>query len=67
MKSLQDILAEVQALATVSEDQFEASLATAVADLQAVIATPVTEPTDVTATVVLTIASGIVTGVTLQS
>jgi hypothetical protein len=37
-KQLTDIVTEAQALATVSEDQFEAALATVVADLQAVIA-----------------------------
>jgi hypothetical protein len=35
MKPISEIVTEAQALATVTEDQFEASLATLVADLQA--------------------------------
>lgn len=35
MKQLPDVIVEVQALATISEDQFEAALATVVSDLQA--------------------------------
>ncbi len=43
MKTLPEIIVETQALATVTEDQFEASLATVVADLQALVpATTVT-------------------------
>jgi len=56
MKSLTEILAEVEALATVTEDQFEASVATVVTDLQAVIAAPVTS--DPVVSVTTTTASG---------
>ncbi len=58
MKSLQDILSELQALATVSEDQYEAALATVVADLEAYMAgqQPPVCPTAVSA--VITFSDG---------
>lgn len=53
MKQLSDILVELQALGTVAEDQFEASLATVVADLQAVVSGQTTvTPVTVTSVVV---------------
>jgi hypothetical protein len=58
MKSLPEILTEVQALATVTEDQFEANLATAVADLQALIAASTTAA-DPVVSVVTTTQSGV--------
>lgn len=57
MKTLNDILVEVQALATVTEDQFEPSLATVVADLQAVIGAQA--PVDSVVSVTTTTQSGV--------
>lgn len=57
MKTLNDILVEVQALATVTEDQFEASLASVVADLQTVIGAQ--SPTDPVVSVTTTTQSGV--------
>lgn len=51
-KTLTDIVAEAQALATVAEDQFEANLATLVADLQALAAAPAASAPVVTNVVV---------------
>lgn len=61
MKPLTDIITEAQALATIGEDQFEASLATLVADLQALEAgTPTPTPTaDPVVTVTTTTQSGV--------
>lgn len=60
MKTLQEILTELQALATVSEDQFETALAAVVSDLTAV-AGATAPATDPVATVVVTTVSGVVT------
>lgn len=59
MKTLSEVLVEVQALATVTEDQFEAALAVAVADLQALVDAPVTPVADPVETVVATTESGV--------
>jgi hypothetical protein len=64
MKTLPEILAEVQALATVTEDQFETSLASVVSDLQAVIAAPAADPI---ATAVVTTVGGVVTTLVPQT
>jgi hypothetical protein len=61
MKTLAEILAEVQALSTVTEDQFETTLAGVVTDLQALVdATPASPvaPTVVSATVTVNFSDG---------
>ncbi len=65
MKNINDIIADAQALATIGEDQFEAAVATHVADLQAFAALPVTPVADPIMTVVITTKAGIVTSVTV--
>ena len=69
MKTLRDILSEVQALATVTEDQFEAALTACVADLQAMVdgATGTAPAADPVATVVVTTVGGTVTTCVPQS
>jgi hypothetical protein len=65
MKQLSDVIVEVQALSTVTEDQFEAALATAITDLQALStnATPGTGSDPITS-VVVTQQSGWITTLT---
>jgi hypothetical protein len=60
MKTLNDVLAEVQALATVAEDQFEADLATVVADLRALVAGSPAPVADPVVSVAVTTQSGAV-------
>ena len=66
-KTPQEILAEIQALATVPEDQYEAALATVVADQQAYIAALATPASDPIATAVVTTVGGVVTTLVPQS
>lgn len=62
MNTLPEILAEIQALATVTEDQFEANLAGVVSAVQAYIAANPSAPAaDPVATVVVTTQSGVST------
>ena len=61
MKQLPEILPELQALATVTEDQFETALAAVVTDVQALIAAAPATVADPVATVVVTTVAGVVT------
>ena len=57
-KTLAELIAEAQALSSVAENQFEADLATLVADLQAFV--PVTPaPTDPIATITVLTQGGV--------
>jgi len=60
----EQIVAAAQALATVTEDQFEATLVTFVSNLQDFIAAQPAPAADPVATVVVTTASGVVTTLT---
>jgi len=61
MKTLQEILVELQALSTVTEDQFETALSAVVADLQAVVDAPVVAPVADPVATVETVTDGGVT------
>jgi glutamate synthase domain-containing protein 2 len=61
MKTLQEISVELKALATVTEDQFEASLASVVADLDAVIGATGGTVADPVVSVATVTASGVKT------